>query len=152
PLFLFGQASVTSAPTGGDQQKLWDDHDRQMMAGLKVIKPQITWLDAPLKPLQTPDADQSVLFGRSPHMVSKDFRPAQEYAPMEAGAFKTTGTPRSFCRHINHGQNRLITGDVPIFRVNTATGNGCYLKDNRTFPLWNRPDASQGNVLPIMGT
>jgi hypothetical protein len=94
-----------------------------------------------------------VLLGRSAFMAPGDGRGdvAPVYEPVEEGGFRLTGGGRRFNRPIVHGQSRVWTGDVPIFRMDTFTGNGVYLsyvKNDAVFPLWARPDAHVGNVEP----
>jgi hypothetical protein len=129
-------------------------HDREVIGSLRIIQPSVTLLPAPLTPLVATQVDQSVLLGRSPFMApgdgTGDITPV--YEPVEDGGFTITGGKRKLNRPIVHGQNRVWTGDVPLFRMDTVTGNGSYAKDERVFPLWPRPDAQSGNVNPCMGT
>ena len=120
-------------------------------ADVPVIVPRIETAKGPLRPQVWPDTDQSVIFEHSPHMINKEARPNHPYEPIEDGGFRITGSPRSFNRHINQAHNALVTGDTPRFRVSTSTGSGCYMSDNRTFPLFARPDASKGGVTPSLG-
>ena len=124
------------------------------MGSLRVIKPEVRLLPAPLAPLVATNVDQSVLLGRSPFMAPGDGRGDVKpvYEPVEDGGFRIAGSTRQFNRPIVHGQNRVWTGDVPVFRMETATGNGSYAKDERVFPLWPRPDAHIGNVNVSLGT
>jgi hypothetical protein len=136
------------------EQTKSDEHDAQLTAGLRIVKPSVQWLTAPLKPQQMPKAEQSVLLGRSAFMAPDEGRgdAKPSYEPVEDGGFRISGGKRRFNRPIVHGQNRLWTGDVPIFRMDTALGLGCYAKEERVFPLWPRPDAQIGEVAPSMGT
>ena len=119
----------------------------------QVVKPTVTLVPAPLKPLQMPELEQSVLLGRSPFMAPGDglgdIEPA--YEPIEDGGFRIAGSTRRLNRPIAHGQNRVWTGDVPVFRMDTTTGNGSYASD-KIFPLWPRPDIQSGSTYPSMGT
>lgn len=131
-------------------QAEFDARDRQMIGGLRVVKAQVRTIPAPLKPLKLVEPEQAVLFGRSPFMApSGDIAPA--YEPVEDGGFRISGSRRSLNRPILHGQNRVWTGDVPIFRMDTMTGPGCYSAD-KWFPLFDRPDAPGATVYPCLGT
>jgi hypothetical protein len=136
------------------QQAAMDEHDKQRTAGLRVIRPPVKLVPGPLRPLQTPRVDQSVLLGRSPFMAPGDGRgdATPVYEPLEDGGFRMAKGTRRLNRPIVHGQNRVWTGDRPIFRMDTVTGNGSYAAQERVFPLWPRPDAAVGNVNPCMGT
>jgi len=136
------------------EQTASDQHDAQLTARLRIVKPSVQWLAAPLKPLEMPQADQSVLLGRSAFMAPNDGRGDAKpgYEPVEDGGFRITGGTRRFNRPIVHGQNRIWTGDVPIFRMDTALGLGSYAGAERVFPLWPRPKAEVGDVAPSMGT
>ena len=135
------------------QQADYDRQDREKIEGLKVVRPAVKLIPGPLKPLQMPELEQSVLLGRSPFMAPGDglgdIEPA--YEPIEDGGFRISGSTRRLNRPIAHGQNRVWTGDVPIFRVDTSTGNGTYAAD-KVFPLWPRLDAQSGTAYPSMGT
>ncbi|MHB8974376.1 MAG: alpha-L-rhamnosidase-related protein [Pirellulaceae bacterium] len=135
------------------QQASDDRQDREKIQGLQIVKPTVTWVAAPLKPLQMPELEQSVLLGRSPFMAPGDglgdIEPA--YEPLEDGGFRIVGSTRRLNRPIAHGQNRVWTGDVPVFRIDTTTGNGSYASD-KVFPLWPRPDIQAGSAYPSMGT
>ena len=135
------------------QQASDDRQDREKIAGLQVVKPTVKLVPAPLKPLQMPELEQSVLLGRSPFMAPGDglgdIEPA--YEPIEDGGFRIVGSTRRLNRPIAHGQNRVWTGDVPVFRIDTTTGNGAYASD-KVFPLWPRPDIQSGSTYPSMGT
>ncbi len=130
-----------------------EQREREQTKGLKIVKPDVKLLPAPLKPLRMPKADQSVLLGRSPFMApgdgKGDIKPA--YEPIADGGFRITGSTRQLNRPIAHGQNRVWTGDVPLFRMDTTAGNGSYSSD-RIFPLWPRPDVQSGSTYPCMGT
>jgi hypothetical protein len=78
-----------------------------------------------------------------------DIQPA--YEPIEDGGFRIAKSSRRLNRPIAHGQNRVWTGDVPVFRIDTTLGNGAYSSD-RVFPLWPRPDIQSGSAYPCMGT
>jgi len=134
------------------QQAEDDRQDREKTQGLKIIKPAVKLIPGPLKPLKMPELEQSVLLGRSPFMAPGDglgdIQPA--YEPIEDGGFRIAGSTRRLNRPIAHGQNRVWTGDVPIFRIDTTTGNGTYAA-NKIFPLWPRPDAQSGATYPSMG-
>jgi hypothetical protein len=136
------------------EQEAVERKDREALAGLRVLRPEVRQLPGPLKPLAATDVEQSVLLGRSPFMApgegTGDITPV--YEPLEDGGFWIKNSPRKLNRPIVHGQNRLWTGDVPLFRMDTVTGNGSYARDERVFPLWPRPDAQVGNVNPSMGT
>ncbi len=124
--------------------------DQTAMAGLRVLKPVVEWLTAPLKPLRVPDTDQSVLYGHSPFMAPEgDIRPV--YEPVEAGGFRIAGSKRQLNRPIVEGMARLWTGDAPRFRLDATTAAGCY-SDDRFFPLWPRADAVSAQTYPTMGT
>lgn len=130
-----------------------EQREREQAKGLKIVKPDVKLLPAPLKPLRTPKADQSVLLGRSPFMApgdgKGDIKPV--YEPIEDGGFSISGSTRQLNRPIAHGQNRVWTGDVPLFRMDTTAGNGAYSAD-RIYPLWPRPDVQSGSTYPCMGT
>jgi len=134
-------------------QESMESHDRAQAKGLRVIRPKVRFLPAPLKPLRMPRTDTSVLLGRSPFMApgdgKGDIRPV--YDPLEDGGFRISGSTRQLNRPIVHGQNRVWTGDVPLFAMDAVTGNGTYAEE-RVFPLWPRPDAAKGNVNPSLGT
>ncbi len=137
------------------EQEKSELQDKEKMAGLCVVKPEVSFLPAPLKPLQAvTNVDQSVLLGRSHFMAPGDGRDAITpiYEPVEDGGFRITGGKRRLNRPIVHGQNRVWTGDVPVFRMDTVTGNGSYANQERVFPLWPRPDGHIGDVNPCMGT
>ena len=127
---------------------------QSLATGLKVVKPNVTFQSAPLKPLQIPEMDQSVLLGHSvfqcPNDGWTDIQPA--YEPIEDGGFRISGSLRPFNRPIIQGQNRIETGDAPIFRMTTSNGKGCYIEE-KIFPLWPRPDAQAGSSdAPSLGT
>ena len=136
------------------EQEAVERKDREMMVGLRVIKPDVKLLPAPLTPLVTTNVDQSVLLGRSPFMAPGDGKGdiTPVYEPVEDGGFRICDSKRKLNRPIVHGQNRVWTGDVPVFRMDTVTGIGSYARDERVFPLWARPDAHIGGVVPSMGT
>ena len=136
-----------------EQQAADDERDRERTLGLTMIQPAVRLIPAPLQPLQMPELEQSVLLGRSPFMAPGDGLGdiAPVYEPIEDGGFRITGSQRRLNRPIAHGQNRLWTGDVPVFRLDTTTGNGSYGSD-RIFPLWPRPDIQSGSAYPSMGT
>ncbi|MEI6503263.1 MAG: hypothetical protein WCP21_19805, partial [Armatimonadota bacterium] len=134
------------------QQAADERRDRELIGGLRVVKPTVELLKGPLRPLRNPEVDQSVLLGRSPFMVpggKGSITPV--YEPIEDGGFRIVGSTRQLNRPIVHGQNRVWTGDAPIFRMDTTAGNGCYSSD-RVYPLFPRPDAAAGNVYPCLGT
>ena len=135
-------------------QDAMDRSDRELIGHRRVLKPAVTFLKAPLQPLKRVQPDQSVLLGRSPFMAPGDGKGdiTPMYEPIEDGGFRITGSTRKLNRPIVHGQNRIWTGDVPTFRMDTVAGNGSYAKDERVFPLWPRPDAQLGDVNPCMGT
>ena len=125
---------------------------------MNILKPTVDIFPGPLKPQQMLPQEQSVLLGRSFYMYTGDGQSAGEgevqppfYEPIQAGGFRIAGSRRRLNRPIVHGQNRVWTGDLPIFRMDTVTGNGTYVSE-RVFPLWDRPDAAAGNVTPSMGT
>ena len=136
------------------EQEAVERQDREKMAGLRVLKPDVKLMSGPLSPLVATNVDQSVLLGRSPFMApgegTGDITPV--YEPVEDGGFRISGSRRKLNRPIVHGQNRVWTGDVPIFRMDTVTGNGSYARDERVFPLWPRPDAHIGGVNPCLGS
>jgi hypothetical protein len=137
------------------EQQAIDRHDREAIAGLRVLRPAVRLVPAPLRPLETPEVDQSVLAGHSPFMAPGDGEGDVKgplYEPLEDGGFRITGGTRRLMRPIVHGQNRVWTGDVPIFRMDTVAGNGSYARQERVFPLWSRADAALGDVNPSMGT
>lgn len=135
------------------EQRAAEEKERERIKGLKVLKPEVKLLPGPLKPLKTPELEQSVLLGRSPFMApgdgKGDIRPV--YEPIEDGGFRIAGSQRQLNRMIVHGQNRLWTGDVPLFRMDTGTGNASYAAD-RIYPLWPREDSQAGQAMPSMGT
>ncbi|MCX7597592.1 MAG: hypothetical protein N2512_01805, partial [Armatimonadetes bacterium] len=132
------------------EQEDFEARDRQMLGHLRVVKAQVRTIRAPLKPLKVVEPEQAVLFGRSPFMAPPgDIAPA--YEPVEDGGFRISGSRRTLNRPILHGQNRVWTGDVPIFRMDTMTGPGCYSAD-KWFPLFDRPDAAGATVYPCLGT
>jgi hypothetical protein len=144
------------APRRAEQEAV-ERKDREMMAGLRVIKPDVKLLPAPLTPLVATNVDQSVLLGRSAHQAPGDGKGdiTPVYEPVEDGGFRikdSNDKKRKLNTPIVHGQNRIWTGDVPLFRMDTPTGLGSYAKDERVFPLWARPDAQIGNTTPSMGT
>jgi hypothetical protein len=117
----------------------------------RVITPTITTAPGPLAPSVQPDLDRSVLFEHSPHMINAKVKPKTIYEPIAEGGFRLVDGKRAFVRHINHGKNIIVTGETPRFRVTTSTGSGCYLGDHRTYPLFDRPDATKGDVRPSFG-
>ncbi len=135
------------------QQTNDDRLDRVKLEGLQVVTPTVTMTPAPLTPLEMPELEQSVLLGRSPFMAPGDGLGAiqPQYEPVADGGFRITGSKRQLNRPIVHGQNRVWTGDVPVFRLDTTTGNGSYGAD-RIFPLWPRPDIQSGSSYPCLGT
>jgi hypothetical protein len=135
------------------QQAKDDRSDNEKIHGLRVVKPAIALVTAPLKPLQMPELEQSVLLGRSPFQAPGEGRGDVQpmYEPVEDGGFRIRGGARQLNRPIIHGQNRVWTGDVPIFRIDTTTGNGTYSAD-KVFPLWPRSDIQSGSAYPSMGT
>ena len=100
-----------------------------------------------------PRVEQSVLLGRSPFMAPGDGwgDATPVYEPLEDGGFRIASSTRQLNRPIVHGQNRVWTGDRPIFRMDTVAGNGSYAAQERVFPLWPRPDAAVGDVNPSHG-
>ena len=120
--------------------------------GRETVRPQVGLADAPMKPSAYPDSGQSVLLGHSAFKanINLDLR----YEPLEDGGFVLPGNSPykfSFNRHIVQGRNTLMTGDIPIFRLETTTGSGVYAND-RSFPLFPRPDARSAQVAPVLGT
>ena len=143
------------------EQEAVERKDHEMMAGLSVIKPDVNLLPAPLTPLVATNVDQSVLLGRSafqapgdgnsePGDGKADITPV--YEPVEDGGFRIKDGKRKLNRPIVHGQNRIWTGDVPLFRMDTVTARGSYAKSERVFPLWARPGADMAGTTPSMGT
>ncbi|NLB96798.1 MAG: hypothetical protein GX785_13940 [Armatimonadetes bacterium] len=137
-----------------EQQKAFERRDHEMTRGLRVIRPTVTLAPAPLKPLVTPEADRSVLLGRSPYKAPGRGRGAVAplYEPVEEGGFRVVGGTRRFNRPIVHGLNRVCTGDVPLFRMETVAGKPGDAPGEGLFPLWPRPDAGQGAANPCLGT
>jgi hypothetical protein len=135
------------------EQEAEDRRDREMIGALRVIRPKVSLTPAPLKPLREPAVEQSVLLGRSAFMAPDDGRGdiTPMYQPVEDGGFRIVGGKRALNRPIVVGQNRIWTGDTPLFRMDTTTGNGTYSAD-KICPLWPRPDAQSGSVYPCMGT
>jgi hypothetical protein len=135
------------------RQAALDQADRTLGEGLRVITPAVTFTKAPLAPNATPDTDQSVLLGRSFYMAPGEGLggASQPYEPIEDGGFLIRNGNRRLNRPIVQGQNRVVTGDRPLLRLETVAGSGCYAEE-RVFPLWPRPDAARGNVTPCMGT
>jgi len=127
--------------------------DRELIGNLKVISPAARFGAGPVRPLKAVEPEQSVLLGRSPFMAPGDGRGdiAPAYEPIEDGGFRISGSRRSLNRPIVQGQSRVITGDAPLFRMDTLTGQGCYSPD-RIFPLWPRPDAAAGGGSVSLGT
>lgn len=131
------------------EQAEQDRQDAEMMKGLRVMKPQVTLTPGPLKPLRLAEPEQAILLGHSPFMApAGDIQPA--YEPLEDGGFRIEGSFRRQNRPIVHGQNRVWTGDAPVFMVDAPTGSGCYAED-RIFPLFPRPDASRGDTGLCLG-
>ncbi len=138
--------------TASNQQEKLDRNAQ--IDSLRVVTPMVTLLPAPLKPLQMTNVDQSVLLGHSPEMsVQNGWGDIQSaYDPIEDGGYRISGSLRQFNRTIIQNQNRLTTGDAPIFRMNTSDGFGCYIAD-KIFPLWPRPDSQAGAAAPpCLGT
>lgn len=135
------------------EQEEADRRDRELIGSRTVLQPAVQFTPGPLRPLRNPDVEQAVLLGRSPFMAPGDglgdITPV--YEPVEDGGFRISGSRRQLNRPIVIGQNRVWTGDVPLFRMDTTTGNGCYSAD-RVYPLWPRPDAAAGGAYPCMGT
>jgi len=135
------------------EQDEWDRQDRLRLGGAKVVVAKVTTRPAPLRPEVPVEPEQSVLLGRSAYMAPGDGLGdvTAVYEPLEDGGFRIAGSRRSLNRLIVCGQNRLVTGDVPLFRMETGTGAGCYSAD-RMYPLWPRPDAQSGQATPCLGT
>ncbi|MBI2302565.1 MAG: hypothetical protein HYU66_26975, partial [Armatimonadetes bacterium] len=131
------------------EQAQQDAGDREKLAGLRVVKPQVTFGRGPLQPLSHPPLEQSVLLGRSAFMTGPPPK-APFYEPVEDGGFRITGGTRAFCRPIVRGQNKVWTGDLPRIRMETNTGNGTYAAD-RVYPLWPRADIQSGTAYPRLG-
>jgi len=129
------------------------DEEAQLIAGLPIIKPEVTFTPVPLSPSQWPDDETTVICGRSLFMAPGeglgDAIPV--YEPIEEGGFRIAGSRRQLNRPIVHGMNRVWTGDVPLFRMDSVMGCGAYSTD-RVYPLWPRPKASEGGTYPAMGT
>lgn len=137
------------------EQDASDRQDRERIGHLRNLTPAVQTLPAPLAPLKPVQPDPSVLLGRSPYMAPGDGEgdvAGPPYEPLADGGFRVVNSTRKLNRPIVHGQNRLWTGDAPVFRMDTVTGNGSYAKDERVYPLWPRPGAQMGNVNPCMGT
>jgi len=140
------------------EQDVMDRRDAELLKDVRVEKPSVKFVPAPLKPLEMPRADQSVLLGRSLYMAPGDGwgDHAPAYEPVEDGGFRITGGKRQGNRLIVHGQNRITTGDLPVFTMGTAGGVGVYnnwiKNDEKIFPLWPRPEAHRGGVWPCMGS
>ncbi len=152
------EQSVTPPPLPADQ-KAMDRRDAGLLAGVQIEHPAVKFVPAPLRPLaEAPCADQSLLLGRSQYQAPEFGygEPAAHYEPVEDGGFRIVGGMRRFNRLIVQGQNRIKTGDLPIFRMGTAGGVGVYTNfvkgDEKIFPLWARADAQCGGVWPSMGT
>jgi len=121
-------------------------------AARETIQPEVVFSAAPLQPGTFPEADESVLLGHSAFKanINHDLR----YEPLEDGGFVLPASSPykfSFNRHIVQGRNTLMTGDLPVFRLETTTGSGVYAND-RSFPLFRRPDARGAQVAPVLGT
>ena len=136
-----------------------DCRDAGLLAGVHIEHPAVEFVPAPLRPLtEALCADQSLLLGRSQYQAPEFGygEPAAHYEPVEDGGFQITGGTRRFNRLIVQGQNRIKTGDLPIFRMTTAGGVGVYKNfvagDEKIFPLWARADAQNGGVWPSLGT
>ena len=140
------------------EQDAVDRHDAELLQGVRVEKPAVKFVPAPLKPLEIPRADQSLLLGRSLYMAPGDGwgDVAPAYEPVEDGGFRITGGKRQCNRLIVHGQNRIRPATCPSSQMSTAGGVGVYdnwvKNDEKVFPLWPRPDAQRGGVWPCMGT
>ncbi len=134
-------------------QREADARERERIKALKVVAPKVRLLPAPLRPTKTPELEQSVLLGRSHFMAPGDGRGDTEpvYEPVEDGGFRITNSRRQFNRVIVGGQNRVWTGDAPVFRLDAGTGNSSYAAD-RIYPLWPRQDSQAGTAMPGMGT
>ena len=136
-----------------------DQADAEYLAGVRIGHPVVAFTPAPLRPLtDAPSVDQSLLLGRSQYQAP-DFgygEPVSHYEPVEGGGFRISRGTRRFNRLIVQGQNRIHTGELPIFRMGTAGGVGVYTNfvkgDEKIFPLWARADAQCGGVWPCMGT
>ena len=141
-----------------ETQAGFDRRDAELLNDVRLEKPEARLIPAPLTPLEQPRTDQSVLLGRSLYQAPGegwgDITPA--YEPVEDGGFRLTGGKRTYNRQIIQGQNRILSGDLPVFQVQTAAGSGVYenwiKNDEKVFPLWARPDGHHGNVWPNMGT
>ncbi|MBM4090899.1 MAG: hypothetical protein FJ276_15965, partial [Planctomycetes bacterium] len=105
---------------------------------LPALKPQVRFIPAPLAPSATPPEGPSVLVGFSPFYVSQGgLQDATAiYEPVREGGFRICGSTRRLNRPIIHGQNRVWTGDVPVFRMDTYRDS---------IPLW----VSQETVKPL---
>jgi len=127
--------------------------DRELIGNLQVIAPTVRFGTGPVQPLNMVEPEQSVLLGRSPFMAPGDGRGdiTPEYEPVEDGGFRISGSRKTLNRPIVQGQNRVITGDAPLFKMDTLTGQGCYSAD-RIFPLWPRPEAAAGGASVSLGT
>ncbi|MCU0873088.1 MAG: hypothetical protein MUE50_12175, partial [Pirellulaceae bacterium] len=134
------------------EQARMDQRDAELLKDVRVEKPLVKFVPAPLKPLEIPRADQSLLLGRSLYQAPGDGwgDVAPVYEPIEDGGFRISGSQRQGNRSIIHGQNRISTGDLPVFTMGTAGGVGVYenwvKNDEKIFPLWPRPDAHRGGV------
>lgn len=144
------QAFVAQREAEDQRQR---DEETQLIAGLPIIQPEVTFTPGPLAPSQWPDDETTVVLRRSAFMAPGeglgDCTPV--YEPIEDGGFRIAGSRRQLNRPIVHGMNRLWTGDVPLFRMDSVMGCGAYSTD-RVYPLWPRPRASEGGTYPAMGT
>ncbi|MBI3945124.1 MAG: hypothetical protein HY321_04340 [Armatimonadetes bacterium] len=126
--------------------------DQEQIGGLRVIKPVVRLLSAPLRPLRLPRVEESVLLGRSPEAAlgdgPGDVRPV--YMPLEEGGFRIPGGRRRLNHAIVHGRNRLWTGDVPIFRMEMTTAGDASHDD--LLCLWPRAGAPTDGASPCAGT
>jgi len=116
-----------------------------------ALAPDITFEKGPLRPLQIPPAEQSVLLGHSAHQKSTVTE--LRYEPLEDGGFLIENGDQSLNRTITIGRNNVVTGDKPLFRMHTTTGSGVYPHaEDRSFPLFPRQDALNSKEAPALGT
>jgi hypothetical protein len=79
-----------------------------------TIVPKVCFTAAPLKPSASWQDGPSVLLGHSAFWGGlEDCKTV--YQPVREGGFRICGSPHRLNRHISQGQNRVWTGDVPLF-------------------------------------
>jgi len=92
------------------------------MADSSVIIPRVSLIAAPLSPSVIPPAGPGVMMSYSPFYVPQRgmVDTAAIYQPVREGGFTLSGGGAALHRQIVQGQNRLWTGNVPLFRMNTC--------------------------------